>query len=298
MSDKKVATLFQGNPLVDSDMYKGLQNTNDKLGGSTFGASRRISIRGSKFRQMVNGDQMRVSKHDTMNIVIIDCAPVSRTYYEGEYNSEAVEAPVCWSADTDKPSEDVENPQAERCADCDQNIKGSGKGESRACRYSQKLAVALEGGLGEVYQLQLPATSIFGESKENEMPMQAYARFLNGHNTPAIAVVTEMRFDENADVPKLFFSPTRPLEEDELTAAVDLIEHEDTKNAITFRVFDTDKGGDKKKEEKPKVPRKKAVKKEAEGEVEEPTKKLSKKDAPVPEEPEKKLSNLVSQWDD
>ena len=85
--------------------------------------------------------------------------------------------------------------QAARCMDCPQNIKGSGQGESRACRFSQRLAVLLEGAMDTVYQLQLPATSIFGEAKDGKMGMQAYAKYLKAHKTPSIAVVTQAYFD-------------------------------------------------------------------------------------------------------
>ena len=215
-----------------------------------------------------------------------------------------VTAPTCWSSDTDKPDDNVDAPQASRCADCEQNVKGSGKGESRACRYSQKIAVSLEEDMDNVYQMQLPATSIFGDTKEGKMPMQAYARFLKAHNTPVIAVVTEMKFDENSSVPKLFFSPSRPLEEVELNKAVASVESDATKNAIEMRVFDTDKNKEPKEEVVvERVPRKKKaapvleVVEEAE-EVEEPAKKVSKKVEETPPEEDKKLSSLMSQWDD
>lgn len=304
MSNKEVSSLFENNALVNSDLYKSLQDTNDKLGGGSFGTTRRISLKGGKFRNLVNGDQVSVSNNDTLNVVIIDAAPVSRTFYEGEYNPEVVTAPTCWSSDTDKPDDNVDAPQASRCADCEQNVKGSGKGESRACRYSQKIAVSLEEDMDNVYQMQLPATSIFGDTKEGKMPMQAYARFLKAHNTPVIAVVTEMKFDENSSVPKLFFSPSRPLEEVELNKAVASVESDATKNAIEMRVFDTDKNKEPKEEVVvERVPRKKKaapvleVVEEAE-EVEEPAKKVSKKVEETPPEEDKKLSSLMSQWDD
>ena len=301
MSNKEVSSLFENNALVNSDLYKSLQDTNDKLGGGSFGTTRRISLKGGKFRNLVNGDQVSVSNNDTLNVVIIDAAPVSRTFYDGEYNPEVVTAPTCWSSDTDKPDDNVDAPQASRCADCEQNVKGSGKGESRACRYSQKIAVSLEEDMDNVYQMQLPATSIFGDTKEGKMPMQAYARFLKAHNTPVIAVVTEMKFDENSSVPKLFFSPSRPLEEVELNKAVASVESDATKNAIEMRVFDTDKNKKPKEEVVvERVPRKKKaapVVEEVE-EVEEPAKKVSKKVEETPPEEDKKLSSLMSQWDD
>jgi hypothetical protein len=49
---------------------------------------------------------------------------------------------------------------------------------------------------GDVYQLSLPATSIFGSAEQGQkMPMQAYARFLAQYKIPVGAVITEMRFD-------------------------------------------------------------------------------------------------------
>jgi hypothetical protein len=101
-------------------------------------------------------------------------------------------APACWSADGDRPDASVTSPQHQRCADCAQNQKGSGQGESRACRFSQRLAVVLENDVaGDVYQLTLPAQSIFGAADNGKMPLQAYAKFLGAHGLPVTTVVTE-----------------------------------------------------------------------------------------------------------
>jgi hypothetical protein len=238
--------LFGDNvPAVTSDRLKALMEDDKKLVGGSFGTTRRISLRGSKFREMVNGEQMKVSKSDTMNMIVIDSAPVARTYYEGTYDPDNITSPVCWSGNTDAPDANTTAPQATRCADCPQNIKGSGQGQTRACRYSQRLAVCIEGDMETVYQLQLAATSIFGDAKENQMPMQGYARFLGANGMPSIGVVTEMRFDEDADVPKLYFRAIRPLEEAELDAAVALRGTEAVEHAIEFKVFETDKVEDK-----------------------------------------------------
>ena len=59
-----------------------------------------------------------------------------------------------------------------------------------------------------MYQLQLPATSIFGKDKKG-MGMQQYVAFLN-QGAPSIGVITKMYFDEDSAVPKLFFKPERP----------------------------------------------------------------------------------------
>jgi hypothetical protein len=127
-----------------------------------------------------------------------------------------------------------EDRQANRCMDCAQNIKGSGAGTSRACRFAQRVAVALEGDFTKVYQLQLPATSLFGKAQGGKMPMQAYARYLSSHDTPAISVVTECTFDLESPVPKLFFKAIRPLLQEEVSLAASLSESEETREAIAM----------------------------------------------------------------
>lgn len=297
-------SIFEGNSLVSSDLFKSLQSAGNNLLGSSGGGVRRISVRGKRFRELVGSEEMRVSKSDSMNIIIVNAAPLSRTYYEGTYSPDSPSAPHCWSADTNVPSPDVPEDQrmASRCMDCPMNIKGSGQGESRACRFQQRLAVALEGQLDKVYQMQLPATSVFGRGDDGKMPMQAYARFLNEHDTPPIAVVTEMYFDDDSDVPKLFFKPVRPLEEAELQQVASLLEHPDTKRAITFSVAKPKEGGDvsaalTKPEPKPKKAKKAKVEVDEGDEPEEP-KKVAKKsdDASDGEDPE--LDAIVDAWDD
>lgn len=191
------------------------------------GSMERISLRDKKFSDG-NGD--------VLNVVIVNAATISRSYYKDEYNPDKTVLPTCWSSDTQIPSNDVpeENRQAPRCMDCVHNIRGSGYGSSRACRFSQRLAIVKEEDLNYVFQLILPATSIFGEARDGNMPMQAYARFLRDHDTPAIAVVTEMYFDSNSTTPRLFFKPNRPLEDEELNVVSGMIEHSDTIEAITI----------------------------------------------------------------
>jgi hypothetical protein len=294
-------TLFGGNnPLVNSELFKSLQDMNKTLAGGPSGAGKRISIKGGKFRMFVDGEQVSVSKSDTMNMVVVNAAAISRTYYEGTYDPNNTSAPTCWSADTKTPAAEVPADQrkAARCGDCPMNVKGSGANNARACRFNQRLAITLEGKPDEVYQLQLPATSIFGEAKNSDMGMQAYAKFLDAHNTPIIAVLTEMRFDENAETPKLFFKPVRPLTEEELRAAIDVKDGEDAIKAITLTVAQTDGG----KKDKPKTlseepSTKKEFKIDKDDEVDEPVKVEAKKSAPPPKD-KAELAALVADWDD
>lgn len=292
-------TLFggKGNALVNSDLFKSLQEMNKTLAGGAGGGGKRISIRGMRFREYDGGEQVNVSKEDSLNMVIVNAAPISRTYYEGTYDPENPTPPKCWSVDTQAPAKEVPADQrmASKCADCKMNIKGSGQGESRACRFQQRLAVTLEGKPEEVYQLQLPATSVFGEQKDGKMPMQAYAKFLNSHNTPIIAVVTQAYFDVNAETPKLFFKPVRPLDEAELRQAVEMKDSEAAIKAITLTVSQTDNVQKKEKvAEKPKAA--KPPVEDDEEVIEEPKKTTAKKTAPVVEESD--LASIVDNWDD
>jgi len=290
--------LFKGNSLVSSDLFKSLQSTADNLSGGTGGGMRRISFRGSRFRELVGGEQVNVNNSGSLNVVILDAAKVSRTYYAGTYDAENPAAPTCWSADTQRPAPDVPDGQrqASRCADCPMNVRGSGQGETRACRFSQRIAVALENSYDKVYQVNLSATSVFGKPVDGKMPMQAYANYLNAHKAPPSAVVTEMYFDENSDVPKLFFKAARPLDEDELKQIIELREHEDVQRAITMSVSQAD-GVKKDAPKKSNNVLEKAAPAEADdAPVEEPVKKVSKKEEAKPSTED--LSDLVDAWDD
>jgi hypothetical protein len=307
-------TLFENNALANSDLFKSLQDVNDNL---LSGASdkpkkerRRISLEGGKFREYVNGEQLRVSKEDSMDVVIVNAAPLSKTYYEGAYVKGEKKAPTCWSTDTRSPSDDVpkEQRQHTRCADCPQSVKGSGQGNSAACRFNQRIAVAAVGDLKHVYQLQLAATSIFGNAKnvkkddgtvQQLMPMQAYAKHLAANNTPALAIVTRMVFDEDSPTPKLFFRPIRGLEESELESAVALKDDPATIDAITLSVAQTDGvqpvaipfETPKKEEPEPSVEAQESAP------VEEPKKVVKKKAEAKPAEDDD-LSSIIDDWDD
>ena len=255
--------LFKGNSLVNSDLFKDLLSTNDNLAGG--GSSmRRISFKGSRFRELVGGEQVNVNSSGSLNVVVLDAAKVARTYYAGTYDPENPAPPACWSQDTQTPAPEVpqETRQASRCADCPQNVRGSGQGDTRACRFSQRIAVALENSYDKVYQVQLSATSVFGDAKNGNMPMQAYARYLKAHNAPIQAVVTTMHFDENSDVPKLFFKAARPLDGSDLKEVLALRGHEDVTRALTMTVSQSDGVKSAKKAEPKKAePKKKPASK-------------------------------------
>jgi hypothetical protein len=195
---------------------------------------RRLSIRGGEFTLLGEGQQ-EVLPYDNINVIIVNAAPVSRSYFGNKFDPNKSTAPVCWSSDTQVPSSKVpeENIQARRCMDCTKNVRGSGENGGRACRFQQRLAVLFEGDLEEVYQLQIPASSIFGRVVNGNMGMQEYARHLSTHGTSVIAVITNVYFDKDSVVPKLYFKPIRPLDVETGMKVSEMVVHEDTKKAIT-----------------------------------------------------------------
>lgn len=276
-----------------------LDETTKSLMGGAGGGMKRISIKGGVWRMMVNGKEVAKNEERSMNVVVVAASPkVSRTFYLKTY-SEGSEpaAPDCWSADGDFPDAKSTMPQAKRCMDCDKNMKGSGQGDSRACRFSQRLAVALANDLkGDVFQLTLPAASIFGAGEPGKWPLQTYAKMIGSKGIPITAVVTEMRFDTDSATPKLTFKPVRVLEASEHNIAIEQGKSESAMKAITMTVAEAD-GIKPVKLEAPKAEPKaeaKPAKVEAEP-VEEPTKRVAKKEE---EAPKKDLSKILEAWDD
>ena len=218
-----------------------LDETTKALMGSG-GDSKRISIKGGVWRMMVNGKEVAKNEDRSMNVVIVAAAPkVSRTFYMGTYQEGEVVTPACWSADGEVPDAKAKDPQSKKCADCPQNIKGSGQGETRACRFSQRLAVVLENDIeGSVYQLTLPSQSIFGAGEPGKWPLQTYAKMIASKGIPITSVVTEMRFDTSSATPRITFKPARFLEADEFNSALDQGKSVSAIKAITMTVAQAD----------------------------------------------------------
>jgi hypothetical protein len=300
-------TLFGNQSSSALALLKGLDDDlTSKIAGS--GGSKRISLENNVFTEIIGGKAVRVSEERSMQVVIINAAAVSRTYYAGTYQKGVKSKPTCWSSDTQTPDASVpeDQRQARFCKDCPQNIKGSAaQGDGRACRYAQRVAVALASDNGvddNVYQLNLPATSVFGDADGQKMPLQAYGRYLKAHNTHVISVVTEMRFDPTAQM-KLVFKPIRPLSENELRTVLALRDHPDTIKAITMTVSQMDRDEPAAPAPAPAPAVKNAIKAEPKAEkavveeVAEPTKVVKKSvAAEVTEKAD--LSDIVGEWDD
>jgi hypothetical protein len=265
---------------------KEAMEVNKALNSRDGGFGKKISIKGSVFRMVVDGEEVAKRDERSMNVVIVAASPdTTRMYYEDTYKDGVAAAPVCWSKEGIKPEEESQKPQADLCASCPQNISGSGHGTSRACRYSRKIAVVLENDLkGAVYQMQIPAESLFGKGEGDKLPLLAFTKFMIARNAPITGYVTKLSFDTNSATPKLFFMAVRALDEDEFSIVLAQGHTPEAVNAITTSVTipkEEDTAvqlSENTAEKKPKVKAKTTVK----------------------TEPEKKspVSDILSKWAD
>ena len=292
-------------------------------GVNTSGGMKRVSIKGGVFRLLSGGKEVASIEDRHLDVIVVKAAPkVSRIFYAGSYDKDAAAAaPDCTSADGDKPDAGVRNKQAASCAACPQNIAGSGNGQSRACRYQQRLAVVLANNPdGDVLQVTLPATSIFGKEDGDKRPLQAYARYMAAQTPPVNldAIVTRMKFDTKAESPKLFFSPMRWLTDDEYESAVEQSKSKDAEKAVAVTpasadgvvtpaplaiegkrpmgaMLDEDEAEAMAEVKATKPKKAKAVEVEAEEEPE--VRKAAPKVESVPAK-KNKLADIVADWDD
>jgi hypothetical protein len=284
---------------------------------------KRVSIKGGVFRLLASGKEIASIEDRHLDVIIVKAAPkVSRIFYAGGYDKDAAAAaPDCTSADGEKPDAGVKNKQSSSCTTCPQNIAGSGNGQSRACRYQQRLAVVLANNPdGDVLQVTLPATSIFGKEEGDKRPLQAYARYMAAQTPPVNldAIVTRMKFDTKAESPKLFFSPTRWLTDDEYESAVEQSKSKDAEKAVAVTpasadgvvapaplaiegkrpmgaMLDEDEAEAMAEVKAAKPKKAKAVEVEAEEEPE--VRKAAPKVESVPAK-KNKLADIVADWDD
>ena len=201
--------------------------------------AKRISIRGGKFRLMVNGKEVEKSNQDALDVVIVNASPhVHRMYFSKAYvPGEKMPPPSCWSSDSQKPDEAVVEKQAESCLSCPQNIKGSGANGTKACRFSRRIAVVRADDLnGDVYQMTLPAQSIFGNGTKDCKPLHEYTDYVRANGQNLMSVVSRVSFDEDSSSTKIGFKPIRVLNDEEYAVCSTKSTSEEAKRAITLSV--------------------------------------------------------------
>jgi hypothetical protein len=244
--------------------------------------TKRIALGANKFVLKVNGTEISKTPTNKLEVVIVNASKhVSRTFYAKAWDPKGdVAPPDCWSNDGDKPDPTAKDPQSASCIGCQQDINGSGQGNTKACRKNRRVAVALASDLdGDVYQMTLQSKSIFYDMKDpgdlEHMPFNQYAKYVGSQGYNLNTLVTEMRFDEDSTVGKLFFRPVRFLEKHEWDVSVKQGDSTAAKNAVTMSVA----SGDNKPKLAAPTPAKEAPA-AAEPEIAEPTKRADKKAEP------------------
>jgi hypothetical protein len=280
-------------------------------GNTTSGYGRKISIRGGVFRLISDGKEVAAIEDRYLDVVIVNAAEtISRVFYEGKFSEEENTGPSCRSANGEKPDADITNPPSQTCNNCPNNIKGSGQGESRACRFNQRIAVVLANDMdGDVLQLVVPAKSLFGKESNSNFPLQAYARWLSAQSIEPNEVITRIKFDTTESSPKLFFKTMRWLEDSEFATCDAKGQSEDAKKAVeplsgtaspakpqVAQIEDF--SSDDEEAPPPPVAKKKAKPKAEQVEEAEEAEPSVRKQAEAPTlPPRKSLASIADQWD-
>lgn len=246
MSSKNL-TIFEDQNAVVSTKRSGAltalgQQVKDNQG---IGTTRRVALNANHtFKRMVNGEPVGNPVSGEINIIVVNALPtVSRTYYAAAYDPNAQKTlPDCWSNLGDVPDENASNPQNKICATCTQNVKGSGSADKRACRFNRRLAVMLMGDPdGEVYQMSIPAASLFGKGDGNTHPFESYSKFLIAHNESPDTVVTRVCYNTSSPTMEVNFKPVRNLTDAEFDMVLEAQQSQEAQDYVRLQVAQTDK---------------------------------------------------------
>ena len=240
------------------------------------------------FKRIINGEQVGKAIRGEFNAIILAMLDKpSRSFYAKDYDPDAKgSAPDCFSN------------------------QGSGKlGKGKACRFSRKVALFLDGDdSGDVYQFNIPAKSLFGKTTGNTLPFEQYCRHLVSNQAAPDRVVTTVAYNLDAETMELTFTADRFIDLDELARVNEAQNNPATTRLISFDVVKTEAAApaDEPEEEPVKLVTKSSPKKpsfmdddgeEDEEEVSpEPVKRASKKSTAAT--PTGKLANVVSEWGD
>jgi hypothetical protein len=176
---------------------------------------KKILLRNNQFITSENGKHDPANNTDVHRWLIVG---VSDTMHRAWFREKMdyADSPDCWSSDGVKPDAEVDVAPSDSCSKCRYDIKGSGDHNSKACKYSIRLAVMLEGDEDHnLYQVILSSASIFGEGSIGKHPYQAYVKHLKKYKLGVTHVVTEVKFDTEHFTPRVLFRPLRAVTEEE-----------------------------------------------------------------------------------
>ena len=266
----------------------GLSALTKQLAGRT--GAKRIVPRNGIFRKVVGGEEMGKVK-GPLNVLIANASPsVGRIFYAKQWSPDAEpSAPDCFSNDGRAPDAGANNPQSDRCDTCPQNIKGSGQGQSKACRYSRRLAVLLEEDFGTalegaVYQMNLASKSLFGDSPSDKVhPFENYAKYLANNGKNIDHLVTTIVFNEDNDNQSVLFTANRYIHRKEFEVLNKVGAQPEAQRLVVMTPYQADASG------------KAALKQIAAPEEVEPTKRETRKPEAPPAE-KKDLKSVLKDW--
>lgn len=225
-------TLFDGG----SNLPSYLADFEEGGNLDTSGGGNSLSIKGKVFTINHEGESVMLTRYDedtgenepltSIPIVVLDQAPFgSREYYAKSYDSDSTGGPVCWSVDGKSPHASSPEPQSKSCATCPHAVKGSritpNGTQTTACQYRRRLAIVPANKPEfSALLLKLAPTSAYDPDTKNSptgwFAWRQYLDFLNSRGVRHTAqLITRLRFDSNAEYPKLLFKPERFLTEEE-----------------------------------------------------------------------------------
>jgi len=289
-------SIFKSQEVVTKE--RGKSKLASKLASAS--GTRRIQCNtNGTFKRIVNGDVIGKALRGELNVIVVNALEkVSRTFYEKSYDPDAEPTlPNCWSNLGDIPEKGAKDKQADSCLDCPQNIAGSGKGNSRACRFNRRIAVIVEGDTtGDIYQFNVPAKSLFGKGDGNVHPFESYVRFLSANGMGIDQVITQISYNDDAETMELQFTPLRETSEEEDELVLRAQAQPEAEAYVKLTVAQTD---GVTKQPTPSKPTADAdADADEDEEVEEPPKKRSKGKAKESAPEQKELSDVVNEWAD
>lgn len=281
--------------LPDFLQSAGVSELTRQLAGKS--GVKRIVPKNGIFRKMVGGEEMGKVKGD-LDVVIVSASPkVGRIFYAKAWTPDAEPtAPDCFSNDGIAPDAGSTAPQSSRCDSCGQNIKGSGQGTSKACRYSRRIAVNLVEDFGtslsgEVYQLNLASKSLFGEgTADNTHTFENYTKYLANNGKSLDYVVTTLSFNENNDNQSILFTPARFINKQEYAVTSEVAKKPEIQKMVIMTPYQADASG--------RAPALSAPAPAPKVDVAEPVKRESTKSSAPSPTAKKGLDDVVKAWSD
>lgn len=216
------------------DKLKGYAQESASVAEQVGGGGNFISFKAGQISY--NGQACAGNKLD----VIIAEAVFEHAYYQGDYDPDNPQPPVCFAFGKDEktmvPHEKSAQPQAESCAECELNKFGSAdKGKGKACKNVMRLALLpakpLEAEIlakAEAAYAKLPVTSVKGYG--------AYALKLKAtHDLPPFAFVTQIgTVPDPKSQFKVTFEDVAKLDHDDELMEVLVQRHEEQAELIEF----------------------------------------------------------------